>query len=158
VVKALKIGLIVLGIVALIGVAIAPIGPVPGVFIGGTSVKAPEQWPDTRDVDEIRLRVPGLLPRVVNIWVVERAGELFVVGARNSGWVSMLGEGGPVDMRLGKSTYRLRAVAVHDDFEAVLTAYVDKYRQDYPDIIAGFPSIEEARTKVSVFMLERPAG
>ncbi len=156
--KALKIGLSLLGLVLLIVIAIAPIGPLPGLFIGGTSATAPEQWPDTTDVDEIRLRVPGVLPRVVIIWVVESAGELHVVGARDSGWVSMLGEGGPVEMRLGDSTYPLRAVAVHEGFEDVLTAYVEKYRTEYPDIIAGFPSVEEARTQVSVFLLERPAG
>ena len=156
--KALKIGLSLLGLVLLIVIAIAPIGPLPGLFIGGTLATAPEQWPDTTDVDEIRLRVPGILPRVVIIWVVESAGELHVVGARDSGWVSMLGEGGPVEMRLGDSTYPLRAVAVHEGFEDVLTAYVDKYRTEYPDIIAGFPSVAEALTRVAVFRLERPAG
>lgn len=156
--KALKIGVLMLGLVVPVLIAIAPIGPLPGLFIGGTSATAPAQWPDTTAVDEVRLRVPGVLPRVVVIWVVESAGELHVVGARDSGWVSMLGEGGPVEMRLGDSTYPLRAVAIHEGFEAVLTAYVDKYREEYPDIIAGFPSVEEARTQVSVFRLERLTG
>jgi hypothetical protein len=157
VVKALKIGLAVIGILVLVGVAVAPIGPVPGFFIGGSAAEAPGQWPDTHDVDEIRLRVPGVLPRVVIIWVVESAGELYVVGARDSGWVSMLGEGGPVEMRLGESTYRLRAVAVREGWEALLTAYVDKYRPRYPDIVAGFPKPDEASSQVTVFKLERPA-
>jgi len=155
--KALKIGLVVLGMVVLIGIAIAPVGPLPGFFIGGKPVDVPAQWPATHEVDEIRLRVPGFLPRVVIIWVVESAGELYVVGARDSGWVSMLGEGAAVEMRLGESTYRLHAVAVREGWEAGLTAYVDKYRQDYPDIIAGFPTIEEARSQVTVFRLERNA-
>ena len=155
--RALKIGLSLIGLAALILITIAPIGPMPGLFIGGTPATAPAQWPDTADVDEIRLRVPGFLPRVVIIWVVESAGELHVVGARDSGWVSMLGEGGPVEMRLGDSTYPLSAVAIHTGFEAVLTAYVDKYRKEYPGIIAGFPSVHEARSTVSVFRLERPA-
>ena len=156
--RALKIGLSLMGLAALIVIAIAPIGPMPGLFIGGTPAIAPAQWPDTTEVDEIRLRVPGFLPRVVIIWVVESAGELHVVGAQDSGWVSMLGEGGPVDMRLANFTYQLSAVAVHEGFEAVLTAYVDKYRKEYPEIIAGFPSVDEARSQVSVFRLERPAG
>ena len=156
--RVLKIGLSLVGLAALIVIAIAPIGPMPGLFIGGTLATAPTQWPDTTKVDEIRLRVPGFLPRVVIIWVVESDGELHVVGARESGWVSMLGEGGPVEMRLGDSTYSLQAVAIHEGFEAVLTAYVDKYREEYPDIIAGFPSVDQARSTVSVFRLERPAG
>jgi len=156
--KALKVGLAVVAIAVVIGIAIAPVGPVPGFFIGGTPAEVPAQWPDTKDVDEIRLRVPGFLPRVVTIWVVESAGELYVVGGRESGWVSMLGEGGPVKMRLLESTYGLRAVAVREGWEAVLTAYVEKYRQDYPDIIAELPKIDDARSRVTVFRLARPAG
>jgi len=156
--NALKIGLAVIAIVVSIGIAVAPIGPVPGFFIGGKAGETPAQWPETHDVDEIRLRVPGVLPRVVIVWVVEVAGELYVVGARDSGWVSMLGEGAPVDMRLGESTYRLRAVAVHEGWEAVLAAYVEKYRQRYPDIVAGFPKPDEVGAQVTVFRLERPAG
>lgn len=156
--KALKIGLAVIGIVLLIGLVITPIGPLPGFFIGGKATDVPAQWPETSDVDEIRLRVPGFLPRVVIIWVIDSAGELYVVGSRDSGWVKMLGEGAPVEMRLGDSTYPLRAVAVREGWEPVLTAYVEKYRPDYPEIIAGFPSIEEARSQVSVFRLERNAG
>lgn len=156
--KALKIGLSLTGLAVLIVIGTAPIGPMPGVFIGGKSATAPPQWPDTSDVDEIRLRVPGFPPRVVNIWVVESAGDLHVVGARDSVWVSRLGEGGPVEIRLGDSTYPLRAVAVREGFESVLTAYIDKYREEYPDVIAGFPSVDEARTQISVFRLERPAG
>ncbi len=37
-------------------------------------------------------------------------------------------------------------------------ADVDKYRQEYPDIIAGFPSVDEARSTVFVFRLGRPTG
>ena len=156
--KALKIGLAIIGIMALIGVVMTPIGPVPGFFIGGTHTEVPAQLPDTHDVDEIRLRVPGFLPRVVNIWVVESAGGLYVIGERDSGWVSMLGEGGPVDVRIGGSTYRLRAVAVRDGWESIVTAYVDKYRPKYPDVVAGFPTIDEARTQITVFRLERDVG
>jgi hypothetical protein len=61
-------------------------------------------------------------------------------------------------MRLGDHAYPLRATPASEDFEAVLTAYVNKYRPDYPDIVAGFPPIDQARGRVAVFRLERPAG
>ncbi|MEQ8859092.1 MAG: hypothetical protein RIC56_10615 [Pseudomonadales bacterium] len=149
----------ILLLVALVAVVLlviaAPIGPVPGVFIGGAPTEAPAQWPDTSSVDEIRLRVPGVLPRVVIIWVIEYGGDLNVVGASDSGWVRMIGTGSPVDMRLGDETYALEAVPITEDWEPVLNAYVEKYRADYPEIIAGFPEIEEARGQVAVFRLER---
>ena len=97
----------------------------------------------------------GSPPRVVIIWVVEHGGELYVVGAPDSGWVSMIGSGSPVEMRLGDNTYALNAAPVNTGWEEVVTAYVDKYRPDYPDIVAGFPSPEEAAGQVAVFRLER---
>ncbi len=140
----------------LLGVALAaPIGPMPGLFIGGTSTKAPQQWSDTSNVHEIMLRVPGTLPRVVIIWVIEFGGELHVVGSKGSGWVKKIGGGAPVEMRLGDNTYALNASLVTEGWQQILQAYVAKYRADYPDIVAGFPSIEEAKDLVAVFRLER---
>ena len=156
--KHLKIVGLVLGVLLLVGIVVAPIGPLPGFFIGGTAAAPPAQWPATDDVHEIRLRVGGSIPRVVIIWVVEYDGELHVVGSRDSGWVSMLGEGGPVEMRLGDQTYPLSAVRVTEGFDDVLQAYVAKYTADYPDIVAGFPSAEAAGDSVRVFRLERGAS
>lgn len=156
--KALKIAVGVALAVAVVVALAAPIGPVPGFFIGGTATEPPDRWPATSDVHEIRLKVPGTLPRVVIIWVVEYGAELHVVGAADSGWVQRIGTGSPVEMRLGDHTYPLRATPAAEDFEAVLTAYVNKYRPDYPDIVAGFPPIEQARGQVAVFRLERPVG
>lgn len=146
---------IVLVLVVAIVVA-APIGPMPGLFIGGTATAAPERWPDTSEVHEIRLKVPGTLPRVVIIWVVDVGGELYVVGSRDSGWVKMIGQGAPVEMRLEDSTYALRATPVAGDPSTILQSYVAKYEPDYPDIIAGMPDLEEARDVAAVFRLERP--
>lgn len=140
-----------LGAVLLLG----PIGPVPGVLIGGTAAEVPAAWPDTSDTHEIRLRVPGTLPRVVTIWVIQHDGDLHVVGARDSGWVGMIGSGSPVQMRLNDRTYSLRAEPVSRGWEPVFNAYVDKYRPDYPEIVAGFPPPEEAGDQIAVFRLVR---
>ncbi|MDJ0848556.1 MAG: hypothetical protein QNK04_09280 [Myxococcota bacterium] len=151
----LKIALPSIVALGLIAVVIGPIGPMPGVFIGGASTEAPEEWTDTSDVDEIMLKVPGLLPRVVIIWVIEYDGELHVVGGKSSGWVKMIGSGSPVEMRLDDSTYALRASPVTEGWREILEAYVAKYEPDYPDIVAGFPSMDEAADLVAVFRLDR---
>lgn len=153
--KILKWSALTLAVLLLAAVLLGPIGPVPGVFIGGTPAPAPDHWPDTSDTHEILLEVPGTLPRVVTIWVVDHSGDLHVVGARSSGWVEMIGAGAPVQMRLGDATYALRAEPVETGWEAVLTAYVDKYRADYPDIVAGFPALEDAAGQIAVFRLAR---
>jgi uncharacterized protein with ACT and thioredoxin-like domain len=74
--KILKI-IVAVALLALVVVAVvAPIGPLPGVFIGGEATAAPATWPDTSGVHEIRLKVPGTVPRVVTIWVIDHKGEL----------------------------------------------------------------------------------
>jgi len=153
--KFLKIGSA--GIVALLLVLalVAPVGPLPGFFIGGSSAELPERWSDTSGVHEIKLKVPGTLPRVVIIWVIEHEGELHVVGGNDSGWVKMIGSGSPVEMRLGDETYALAASPVTEGWQPILEAYVAKYEPDYPDIVAGFPSLDEAEGQVAVFRLDR---
>jgi hypothetical protein len=153
--KILRIVALVLLAVGVVVAIVAPIGPLPGFFIGGEPTPAPASWPDTSEVHEIDLKVPGTLPRVVTIWVVEHDGELHVVGSGESGWVRMIGGGAPVEMRLEGHTYALQAEPVAEGKELVLQAYVDKYRPDYPDIVASFPTASEASTGVAVFRLNR---
>ena len=154
--KLLRIAAIVVVVLAAIVVVAAPIGPLPGFFIGGEATSAPTPWPDTSEVDEIRLKVPGTLPRVVIIWVIDHEGELYVLGSSDSGWVRGIGAGGPVEMRLGDQTFALTATPVREGMREIFEAYVAKYEADYPDIIAGMPSIEEAESFASIFRLDRP--
>ena len=152
--KILKI-IAAVALLALVVVALAaPIGPLPGVFIGGEHTAPPASWPDTSGVHEIRLKVPGMLPRVVTIWVIDHEGELHVVGRRDSGWVKMIGQGTPVEMRLGDRTYSLNATPLTEGWQAILEAYVAKYKPLYPEIVAGMPTVAEAKDRV-VFRLSR---
>lgn len=151
--KALKIVMSSILALLLILVLLAPIGPIPGFFIGGTPAKAPEQWDDTSKLHEIMLKVPGTPPRVVNIWVVEYEGDLYVAGNNDSGWVKMIGGGSPVEIRLGDTTYALNASVVAEGQKEILEAYAEKYRADYPDVIAGM--VDEAPERRTLFLLDR---
>ena len=134
--------------------ATTPIGPLPGFFIGGQPTPVPKAWPDTSKVDVILLKVPGTLPRVVIIWVVQVDSALYVVGSRSSGWVQRIADGANVEMRLSGNTYALTAVPIQQELERVVIAYKNKYRSDYPDIVAVFPTLEEARDQFGVFRLD----
>ena len=120
---------------------------------GGQPTSVPQTWPNTAKVDEILLKVPGILPRVVVIWVVQVDGALYVVGNNASGWAERLGDGAAVEMRLSGNTYALNARPVTQDLERLLNAYKDKYRSNYPDIVAGFPAFGEAGDQFGVFRL-----
>ena len=135
-------------------VFVTPIGPMPGFFIGGQPTPVPKAWPDTSKVDEILLKVPGILPRVVIIWVVQVDSALYVVGSRSSGWVQRIADGANVEMRLSGNTYALAAVPIRQELERVVNAYKNKYRANYPDIVAGFPTLEEAGDQFGVFRLD----
>jgi hypothetical protein len=134
---------------------LAPIGPLPGIFIGGSGADTPANWGDTSKTHEILLEVQGGIPRVVTVWVVQVDGDLHVVGSRESGWVNKLGQGGAVRMRMGADTYPLKANLLTDGWEPVLEAYVGKYQADYPDVVNGFPPLEEAAASTAVFRLSR---
>ena len=106
--RILKIALAVLAALAVVVLLAAPIGPLPGVFIGGTATPPPATWEDTSGIDEIRLKAPGAIPRVVIIWVIDVGGELYVVGMKESGWTQRIGDGAPVEVRIGDATYAAR--------------------------------------------------
>ena len=144
----------VLAGIALVLIFAAPVGPLPGFFIGGKATPIPEIWSDTSKLDEILLKVPGALPRVVIIWVVQVEGQLYVVGSGESGWVQRIGQGAPVEMRLRDRRYLLTATPVSSGLESIITTYKDKYRPNYPDIVAGFPSLEGSDGAYGVFRLD----
>ena len=156
--RIVKIGSTVLFVLALIMLVAAPIGPLPGVWIGGTPTPAPAVWEDTSGIDEIRLKAPGGIPRVVIIWVIDFEGELYVLGMKSSGWAERIGDGGPVEVRIGDRTYAVRATPVDEREEEIYGAYIAKYEPDYPDLVARMPSIEEARGKAVIFRLDRGAS
>ena len=153
----MKILKLILGLLLVVGLAVAvlaPIGPLPGFFIGGKPVATPARWMDTTATHEIKLRVAGLLPRVVIIWVVEHEQALYVVGSSDSGWVRMLGDGGDVEMRLDDDLYSLAATRVREGLKPILASYIAKYETDYPDIVASFPSaVEDSPDSFAVFRL-----
>ena len=153
--KILKILIAIVVVLLIVFAVLAPIGPVPGFFIGGTATAAPADWPDSANVHEIKLKVSGGIPRTVIIWVAEYEDELYVVGDKNSGWVSKIGEGSPVEMNLEGKTYSLTAERVTENWQAPVVAWREKYEPDYPEIIAGFPKLEEAGDTVRVYRLSR---
>lgn len=150
-----QVGVGVIAALLVVGVLLAPIGPVPGFLIGGEPSGVPTEWGDTNDIHEVELEVAtGLFPHVVIIWMVKVEGDLHVVGSKGSGWVDRIGQRSPVRLKMQGKTYSLDAAVVAEDRrQTVLEAYRAKYEPDYPQIFDDFPSIEEARDTVGVFRL-----
>ena len=96
--------------------------------------------------------VNAQVPRVVILWVIDYKNELYVLGNSSSGWVQMIGQGAPVKLRLANSTFNLTAERVTEGLDPIKTAYIEKYRRDYPDIVENLPQEKNFR----VFHLKRP--
>ena len=153
--KLLKIAAVIGVGAGLIVALVAPIGPLPGFFIGGTLTEPPAEWGKIAEAHEIELKAPGTLPRVVLIWMAEHGGDLHVLGAKNSGWVTRIGDNAPVEVRIGASTYALQASSTTQGWQPVLDAYIAKYTTDYPEIVASMASSAEAADTYAVFRLHR---
>ena len=152
--KVWKIGLSLVAVVLIALVVRLPIATTPGFFIGGSTSSAPVTWADTSSTHEIKLRVEGTIPRVVIIWFVEIDNELYIVGETDSGWVSMLGNSGLVQMRLEDSTYPLQADVVTSGEEEILQKWLGKYEADYPEFVNTSAS-EEFLEYSSIYRLSR---
>ena len=152
--KVWKIGVSLVAVVLFALVVRLPIATTPGFFIGGSASSAPVTWADTSSTHEIKLRVEGTIPRVVIIWFVEIDNELYIVGETDSGWVSMLGNSGLVQMRLEDSTYPLQANVVTSGEEEIVQGWLGKYEADYPEFVNTSAS-EEFLEYSSVYRLSR---
>ena len=135
---------------------IAPIGPMPGFIIGGVESPTPTSWGDTKPVHEVRLAANGIVPRVVIIWVVQLDGELYVLGANDSGWVERLGKDKEARVRIKDKTYQVTAIRQTESLARITEAYWSKYEPDYPSLIAGMK--DTPRNSVSIFRLSRSAA
>jgi hypothetical protein len=143
--------------VLLIGLAVAaPIGPMPGFRLGGSEASAPAQWSSATLPEEVRLATfAGMLPHVVIIWVVESDNRLYVIGAPDSTWVAGASQAPEVRLRIADNAYDMRATRLDPGPAHLFEKYLDRYRDNYPDIIAGFPPMEEFSQGAALFELTR---
>jgi hypothetical protein len=142
-------------VVLLLGVALAaPIGPMPGIRLGGTPATPPAQWSSVDLPEEVLLATSaGVLPHVVIIWVVESDNRLYVIGDPASTWVDGATRSPDVQLRVGDDVYDMRATRVPAGRQDLFQKYVDRYKDNYPDIIAGFPPMEEFAQGAAVLEL-----
>ena len=120
---------------------------------GGNPAAAPASWSAVTLPEEVKLATDsGLWPYVVIIWIVEADDRLYLVGAPDSTWVQNATRSPEVKLRMGDDVYDLKATRVDGRVE-ILERYVDRYREDYPDIIASFPPMEEFAAGAALFEL-----
>ena len=152
--KVLRISLALIAALFIFLAVRLPIATTPGFFIGGDPEISPDTWIETSSIHEIKLRVSAMIPRVVIIWFVEIENDLYVIGETESGWVTMLGDGGRVHVRLGDKTHPLQASVIDSGIANIIQAWEEKYLNDYPEFFNTSAS-EDFLESVSVYKLSR---
>ena len=148
--------IVLITFLALLVLYLLPIAVVPGFFIGGTDKEIPAEWGDTSDIDEVRLKAEGLIPRVVIIWIVQVNGELYVSGGKDSGWVTRLLENDNALLRIGDNTYSVTAERQTEKLDELMRAWYDKYQPNYPEIVGQMREVSANPRPYEVFRLARP--
>ena len=140
--------------VILLGVALAaPIGPMPGIRLGGSPATVPAQWSSVDLPEEVLLATSaGVLPHVVIIWVVESDDRLYLIGDPASTWVEGVTASPDVQLRIGDNVYDMQATRI-EGRQDLFQMYIDRYKDNYPDIIASFPPIEQFAQGGALFEL-----
>lgn len=132
----------------------APLGPMPGIRLGGSPATAPLHFAQEDLPEEVRLATyDGMLPYVVIIWVVESDGRLYVIGAPESTWVARATRAPDVRLRIGDNAYDMRARRLEPGRQEIFQRYIDRYQDGYPEIIASFPPLAEFAQGAAAFEL-----
>lgn len=129
--------------------ALGPIDAFPGMLLGGTPTDAPANWTDVDDHDDIFIETAGFPPLVVRTWYSGNDDGLYVFGWRDSNWLSRIRATPDARVRIGDSTFSVRAVAVDSDATnaAVGVAYRAKYSH-YADAERYGQAMADAATEV----------
>ncbi|HVP28711.1 MAG TPA: hypothetical protein VMW35_06075 [Myxococcota bacterium] len=95
-----------------------PVGPMPGFALEGPPAMQPVQnFLFARDLSTVDLEVRPSAPFSVRLWLVERAGRIYVSGPSWSFWVHGLRQAPDTRILLGAEIYEVRAVEVTDPAE-----------------------------------------
>lgn len=150
-IKYLLIGLVaVVTFVALAG----PLGPVPGVRLGGNATPVPADWTTVSLPDEVQLKPSGgLFPRVVNIWIVELNNALYVFGAKDGGWTTTVQANPIVELRINDQTFTLKATPVESPGSEIYDQYIARYAASYPEFVESIPQGDALTAQGTVFRL-----
>jgi len=125
--------------------ACGPIGPVPGMMLGGTVQAAPDDFTfandrAAHDLVQIETEMWGSIPQVHNIWGVGVGPAMYVFGDEEGGWRPRAVEAGQVRLRIGDAVFEFSVAemqeAPEDELQAVFDAYAAKYNPEFDEIVA----------------------
>ena len=151
--RALKTTLGIIAALIVVMLLAGPLGPLPGLFIGGEEQTPPDVWVAAELPDTVQAKPASY--GAVNLWIIEDNNNLYLFGEGDSWWVGALRHQPAMKLRLSNATYNLHARELDQPDPRLYDKYVARYAEDYPDIVSELPSPEDAIAHGAVFELTR---
>ena len=124
-----------------------PIGPMPGLAIGGQEQPAPDDFAFAQEHELLSVRTffGGWLPQVHYIWGVGVDDGVYAIAVPGASWRARINDDPDVLLRVGDSYYNLTAARVDDamDKQRVFDAYIAKYGPQLEEILGRPGTIED---------------
>lgn len=124
-----------------------PIGPMPGLAIGGEERAAPDNFEFVQDHDLILIRTyyGGWFPQVHNIWGVGVGNGIYAIAVPGASWRARVMDDPNVLLRVGDAHYELVAATVNDPEETrrVFDVYIAKYGPQLEEILGRPGTIDD---------------
>lgn len=131
----LKAILAIIVVVPALSFAYGPIGPYPGLLIGGTSSPGLDDWTVLDAEGELLIETRTSFPYVVTINYLATNRGLYVVGLRNSVWRNRIRANPDVRIRVVESTYEMRAYEVPKSDVEQFQFAIDSYCAKFPELV-----------------------
>jgi hypothetical protein len=126
--------------------ACGPMGPVPGVVLGGETQTPPADFAvvQQHDLIQIETQMAGMSPQVQNIWGVGLGDAVIAIGEPGSGWRARLDDDPNTRVRVGNAVYELTAAPINEEEkQAALDVYVAKYGPQIPEAVGRDLTLED---------------
>jgi len=131
----------------LVATGCGPIGPMPGLAIGGEEQPPPNDFAFVQEHELLLIRTyfGGWLPQVHYIWGVGVDDAIYAIAVPGASWRARIDDDPNVLLRVGDSYYNLTATRANDaaDKQRVFDAYIAKYGPQLEEILGRPGTIED---------------
>lgn len=131
----------------LLAAGCGPMGPMPGLAIGGEEKAAPDNFAFVQDHELIQIRTMfgGWLPQVHHIWGVGVGDGIYAIAVPGASWRARVDNDPNVLLQVGDAHYKLIAAKVNDAEETrkVFDVYTAKYGPQLEEILGRPGTIED---------------
>lgn len=124
-----------------------PIGPMPGLALGGEEQAPPADFAFVQDHDliQIKTHMGGWIPQVHHIWGVGIDDSIYAIAVPDASWRARIETDPAVDLRVGDAVYALTTTSVSDMVEKqrVFVVYMEKYGPQLEEILGRPGTIDD---------------